>query len=167
MDERQQINVENLVGSRVMIQLHSQAFDMLEIQGVESKRFVAMVAGLDGFGVWIENPNFCTVPTYSEQGNYIPPEERQEICDRAVILVMWPHIQTIMQFPDRQNYHTSVAESEIGFRARLQPASVVAQELTPIGVTTDVPLVNGKLIAPAPEKGSNPRGKVKKGSKRG
>jgi hypothetical protein len=42
-----------------------------------------------------------------------------------------------MQFPDRENYHSSEPpEGELGFRAHLQPASVVAQELTPIGVPT-------------------------------
>jgi hypothetical protein len=167
MEERQQINVESMVGSKVMIQLHRQAYDTLELQGVESERFVARIAGLDGFGVWIENPNFCTVPTYDDNGEYIEPEQRQQICDRAVILIMWPNIQTILQFPDRAHYRGETPSSEIGFRARLQPATVVAQELTPIGaagsngVASSIAL-NGKSSIAKPAKG-----KGKKGGKHG
>jgi hypothetical protein len=164
MEERQQINVESMVGSKVYIQLHRQSFDMLGLQGVESERFVAKVAGMDGFGIWIENPNYCTIPTYDDNGDYIPPEDRKQICDRAVILIMWPNIQTIMQFPDRVNYRASDIETEIGFRVRTQPATVVAQPLTPIGV----PSANGSDGPSAnsvePAKG---KGKDKKGSKRG
>jgi hypothetical protein len=167
MEERQQINIESAVGSKVVFQLHRAAFDQLGLQGVESERFVARIAGIDGFGVWIENPNYCTIPTYSDEGEYIPPELRQELCDRAVILIMWPYIQTIMQFPDRPNYHANVAQTEIGFRARLQPANVVPQELTPIGVTgpTEVP-VNQNLLSGKIGKDSG-KGKGKKGGKRG
>ena len=170
MEERQQINVESMVGSKVMIQLHRQAYDTLELQGVESERFVARVVGLDGFGVWIENPNFCTVPTYDDNGEYIAPEQRQQICDRAVILIMWPNIQTILQFPDREHYRGEAPSSEIGFRARLHPANVVAQELTPIGAAgtaassrADIPIGhNGKA-----DKNVGPTKKDKKGGKRG
>lgn len=165
MDERQQINVESMVGSKVVIQLHRQAFDTLDLQGAESERFVARVVGLDGFGLWIENPNYCTVPTYTDEGEYIEPEHRQEICDRAVILIFWSYVQTIMQFPDRQNYRADHPETEIGFRARLQPVSVVATELTPIGVPPlDTAGVNGKLVTAA-EAGK--KGKGRKGGKRG
>jgi hypothetical protein len=163
MEERQQFNVESMVGSKVMIQLHRQAYDTLELQGVESERFVARVAGLDGFGVWIENPNFCTVPTYDDNGNYIEPGARKQICDRAVILIMWPNIQTIMQFPDRVDYRGETPSAEIGFRARLQPASVVSQELTPIGVSAEpAARLNGSLKPAKPAKG-----KGKQGGKRG
>lgn len=167
MEERQQINVESMVGSKVMIQLHRQAYDTLELQGVESERFVAKVAGLDGFGVWIENPNFCTVPTYDDNGIYIEPEKRQQICDRAVILIMWPNIQTIMQFPDRAEYAGETPQSEIGFRARLHPEAVVSQPLTPIGSTTPAaPSVTSGHTGNA-EAAKPAKGKDKKGGKRG
>ena len=166
MEERQQINVESMVGSKVMIQLHRQAYDTLELQGVESERFVARVAGMDGFGVWIENPNFCTVPTYDDNGNYIEPSDRQQICDRAVILIMWPNIQTIMQFPDRAEYAGDTPQSEIGFRARLHPAAVVAQQLTPIGATGSTAPSNAALNGSA-EVAKPAKGKDKKGGKRG
>jgi len=165
MEERQQINVESAVGSKVYIQLHRQAFDMLELQGLESERFVAKVAGIDGFGVWIENPNYCTVPTYDDNGQYIEPQDRKQICDRAVILLMWPNIQTIMQFPDRANYRPADVETEIGFKVRTHPAAVVAQQLTPIGI-----LETSASAAPVVEpdgSGKSGKGKDKKGGKRG
>jgi hypothetical protein len=167
MEERQHISVESMVGSKVMIQLHRQAYDTLELQGVESERFVARVAGIDGFGVWIENPNFCTVPVYDDNGEYIDPDKRQQVCDRAVILIMWPNIQTIMQFPDRAEYRGETPETEIGFRARMHPAAVVSQPLTPIGASTPASGSSNASLNGTAETAKPAKGKDKKGGKRG
>jgi hypothetical protein len=119
MDERQQYNMESVLGNKVLIQLHRQAYEMLQLQGVESERFVARVTGLDAFGLWIENPNYCTIPVFTEAGDYIEPENRTEECQRAVLLLQWPMIQTLIQFPDRPDYVGGVDEGEIGFKAHV------------------------------------------------
>lgn len=143
MVERQQFNIATVVGSRVQILLHKPAFEALHLQGVESERFVARVLGTDTYGLWVENPNYCSVPVYADDGEYIPPEERAEVCDRAVILIKWDHVLTIMQFPDREHFQPEPADSRpMGFRHR--PRGVKAEEQVPIGVNGARPAELGK-----------------------
>jgi aryl-phospho-beta-D-glucosidase BglC (GH1 family) len=164
MEARQQINVESMVGDRVVIQLHRQAYDALNLQGVESERFVTRVAGVDNLGVWIENPNYCTVPVYDDNGEYIAPENRKQICDRAVILIFWSNIQTIMQFPDRSTYQATEADTaEIGFRSRLR---VTPEPLVPIGSPGMTADQNGAAAAQGNGKPAGGK-KAKKERKRG
>ena len=114
------VTMEDVVGAKVLIHLHRHAYDMLDLQGVESERFVARVVGLDTFGMWIENPNYCVVPVYDDEGNYIAPENRAEVCHRALVLIMWPYVQTLIQFPERTVFSPGAEEEEIGFRSRLK-----------------------------------------------
>jgi hypothetical protein len=111
--------MDNVVGNKVLIHLHRQAYEMLQLQGVDSERFIARVAGVDSFGLWIENPNYTTIPVYDDAGEYIPPEQRSPATHRAVILLSWPYIQTILQFPDRHSFQASMDEGEIGFKSKL------------------------------------------------
>lgn len=108
--------MENTVGTRVLIHLQPEAFMLMDVQGIDEPQFVARVLGYDNFGLWVENPNYCTTPVYTDEGEYIPPEERGEICHRAVTLLQWSAIQTILQFPDRPTYGSTLNASEIGFR---------------------------------------------------
>jgi len=117
--------MENAIGSKVLIHLHRQAYEMLGLQGVDGEKFIARVVGMDGFGLWIENPNYTTIPVYDDDGNYIPPEQRAPVTHRACVLLMWPYIQTILQFPDRTSFQTSVEETEIGFKALLPKSGEV------------------------------------------
>ena len=112
--------MDDVVGSKVLIKLHRPAYEALEIQGIDSEKFVARVVGIDGFGMWVENPNYKSIPVYDDDGGYIEPEDRDEVIHRAVFLLTWPVIQTIVQFPDRAAYHASVDESEIGFKAMVR-----------------------------------------------
>ena len=104
----------------MLIHLHRQAYEMLNIQGVDSEKFVAQVLGVDSFGLWIENPNYTTIPVYDDNDKYIPPEERKEIKHLAAVLLQWPYIKTVLQFPDRPAYRAGVDESEIGFTAMVR-----------------------------------------------
>ena len=119
MTIRQHITMDDVVGSKVLIKLHREAYEKLEIQGVDSEKFVALVVGIDGFGMWIENPGYKSIPVYDDDGEYIPPEDRKEVIDRAVFLLSWPTIQTIVQFPERKAFHAGADESEIGFKAKM------------------------------------------------
>ncbi len=143
MAERQAITMETVLGTRVLVHLHREAYELLSVQGIESERFVAMVLGLDSFGLWIENPSYCTIPVYDDQGAYIPPEKRAEVCHRAAVLIQWGYIQTILQFPDRMNYRPGVDETEIGFRrhmVEMGPDSTSGRIATPGG--------GGKITVP-------------------
>jgi hypothetical protein len=109
------MTMEDLVGARVLIHLHPELFQALDVQGIEERQFVARVLGIDGFGVWVENPRYCTTPTYSDEGDYIEIADRKEICHRAAVLLQWSYIQTILHFPDRLTFGATLGESEIGF----------------------------------------------------
>lgn len=122
------VTMEDLVGTRVLIHLHREAFEFLDVQGIDDPQFVARVLGFDSFGLWVENPRFCITPIYTDDGAYIPPEQRAEVCYRAIVLLQWAYIETILQFPDRPTFGTSLNASEIGFKlttklAPAQPAS--------------------------------------------
>jgi hypothetical protein len=121
MEGRQQLTMEDVVGAKVLLQLHPQAYEMLALQGIDSEKFIARVAGVDGFGLWIENPNYCTVPVFDDNGEYIPPENRAEVCYRAVILIQWSFLQTVIQFPERASFRAGVDEQEIGFKRHTSP----------------------------------------------
>ena len=119
MTQRQQFSMENVIGNKVIIQLHRQAYEMLDLQGIENEKFVARVTGVDSFGLWIENPHYTTTPVYDDEGEYIPPEDREEQVHRAIVLLQWPYVQTILQFPERTSFQGSEDEVEIGFTAKL------------------------------------------------
>jgi hypothetical protein len=119
MTQRQKFSMEDVIGNKVIIQLHRQAYEMLDLQGIESEKFVARVTGVDSFGLWIENPHYTTTPVYDDDGDYIPPEDRQEQVHRAIVLLQWPYVQTILQFPERTSFQGSEDEVEIGFTAKL------------------------------------------------
>ena len=120
MTNRQHYTMEEIVGTKVLIQLHRQAYEMLDLQGVDSEKFAAKVVGLDAFGLWIENPNYTTIPVYDDDGAYIPLEQRKPVTYRAVILLQWPYIQTILQFPDRAAFSGGLNEVEIGFKSKVK-----------------------------------------------
>ena len=122
MTNRQSITMQNVVGAKVLIHLHRQAYEMLSLQGVDSEKFVARVVGVDSFGLWIENPHYTTIPVYTDHDEYIPPEDRREVEHRAVILLQWPYVQTILQFPERKAFRAGVDEVEIGFKAKVDKA---------------------------------------------
>ena len=91
----------------------------LDLPGVYSEKFAADVTGLDELGMWIEHPNYKVVPVYDQQETYIPPEQRREESHRAVILVRWDYIATVIQFPERTGWRAGADESDIGFKPRL------------------------------------------------
>ena len=118
MTTRHNITMEDVVGTKVLIVLHRPAFEAMQgVQGIESEKFVAQVVGLDGFRLWIENPQYRTTPVYTDDGEYIPPEDRQEVVHRAAVLLQWGAIQTVLQFPDRPAFSGGEDEVEIGFKA--------------------------------------------------
>ena len=114
--ERSVLSMEDVVGTRVLIQLEREAFELLDLPGVYSEKFAADVTGLDELGMWIEHPNYKVVPVYDPDDNYIPPEKRSEESHRAVVLIRWDFIQTVIQFPERRGWRAGADESDIGFR---------------------------------------------------
>ncbi|MCB1188515.1 hypothetical protein KDL29_15245 [bacterium] len=113
------VTMEDVVGTRVLIQLDRTAYELLDLPGVYSEKFAADVTGIDELGMWIEHPNYKVVPVYDQHETYIPPEQRREESHRAVILVRWDYIATVIQFPERTGWRAGADESDIGFKPRL------------------------------------------------
>jgi hypothetical protein len=109
------ISIDDLVGRQVMVHMHAQAFTDLNIQGFQAPRFRAVILGMDNLGLWIEHPEYKIMPVYGDEGEYIPPGERQEIVHRAAILLMWATIKTIVFFPDQEAILPTEDVPVIGF----------------------------------------------------
>jgi len=110
-------NMEDCLGRRVRIILYKEAFAQLTIDGVNAPQFYARVQGYDSLGLWLENPTFCIMPAYDADGKYIPPGERQEECHRAVFLLPWRVVQSVIAFPDIEEVTPEEEEELIGFGA--------------------------------------------------
>ncbi len=115
---RQVLTMEDVVGTKVLIQLNREAFELLDLPGVYSEKFAANVTGLDELGMWIEHPNYKVVPVFDDQDAYIAPENRIEESHRAVVLIRWDYIHTVIQFPERRGWRAGANESDIGFKPR-------------------------------------------------
>ena len=113
---RQLLTMVDVVGTKVLIQIDREAFELLDLPGVYSERFAADVTGIDEHGMWIEHPNYRVIPIYDATDGYIPPEQRREESHRAVVLIRWDFILTVIQFPERGGWRAGANESEIGFR---------------------------------------------------
>ena len=116
MSMRQLLTMEDVVGTKVLIQLDREAYELLDLPGVYSEKFAADVSGIDEHGMWIEHPNYRVLPVYDAKNQYIEPELRVEERHRAVVLIRWDFIQMVIQFPERGGWRAGANESDIGFR---------------------------------------------------
>lgn len=109
------INLEQLIGKQVQLVLHTEAFKNLSV-GFGSQRFYATISGLDGFGLWIQDPDYTVTPSHDSNGRFLPAAERKEETYNAHILLLWSYIQTIIYIPDRQGVPPGTdEEGRIGF----------------------------------------------------
>jgi hypothetical protein len=118
MGSKHQLTMEDVVGTKVLIQLDREAYEVLDLPGVYSEKFAADVTGVDEHGLWIEHPNYRVIPVYGADNVYITPENRREESHRAVVLIRWNFILTVIQFPERGGWRAGANESDIGFRPR-------------------------------------------------
>ncbi len=114
--EYPRVSIEDLVGRQIMVHMHAQAFSDLNIQGFQAPRFRAVVLGMDNLGLWIEHPEYKIMPVYDENGEYIPPGDREEVVHRAAILLMWATIKTLVFFPDLEAVVPTEDVPVIGFK---------------------------------------------------
>lgn len=112
--------LETLIGSTVLVSLSQQAYQMLDLQGVDTHKFYAKVVGFDQLGLWIENPMYITVPTHTLEGDLIRVEQRKAETHVAHILIQWSAIMTIAYFPGRVGFAPSERVGTIGFHPSLE-----------------------------------------------
>lgn len=81
--------------------------------GITDDQFHARVVGLDGTGIWIENPKWETTRIRDENGEIIDPGNRRKEVYRTHILIFWHNIVSIMTCPGREGFDVDDAK-EIG-----------------------------------------------------
>jgi hypothetical protein len=112
--------LESIVGSTVLVSLSPEAYQALDLQGVDTHKFYAKVVGFDQIGLWVKNPSYISVPTHNLDGTLIPVEERKAETHVAHILIQWSAILTIAYFPGRVGFAPSERVSSIGFHPTLE-----------------------------------------------
>jgi hypothetical protein len=96
------VEIDKLINDKVMIVLVNR--DGLNKIGIAENNFYAKIVGYDRIGLWIEHPEFTTTRVRDDEGNIIPPEQRQQEKYQANVLLPWSLIRSIVHFPDRDGF---------------------------------------------------------------
>lgn len=94
------MNIADVVGSKVMVLFNTTKG--LEQLGIDAKSMYCKVVGYDNVGLWIENPHYEETPMRDDQGDLIPPEERERTSYTAHILIPWGNVRSVAHFPGRE-----------------------------------------------------------------
>lgn len=110
------MRMEDTVNDIVLAVLHET--EMMESVGISSQDFYARVVGYDGYGIWLEHPNFEVVVSEDERGKPLPPDQVQREQVDASVFVPWGNIATLVHFPQREGFDfPSPFKKPIGFEA--------------------------------------------------
>ena len=99
------MSLEKVIGQTVLFSLAGT--QGLESFGVTGKLFHGSVMGVDAVGVWVENPEFKTIPTSDPYGKTLPLEERAKRKFKATFLIRWDLILSILVYTDREEFDRS------------------------------------------------------------
>ena len=99
------MKLDAIVGKTVLFSLANN--EGLEHFGVSGRLFHGTVMGADVVGVWVENPEFKTIPTSDPYGKALPLEERAKRTFRASFLIRWDVIRSILIYTDREEFDRS------------------------------------------------------------
>ena len=96
------VEIDRLINDKVMIVLNNH--DGLNKIGITENNFYAKIVGFDRIGLWIENPEFKTTRVRDDNGNIIPPEQRNQETYNANVLIPWGNIRSLVHFPEREGF---------------------------------------------------------------
>ncbi len=99
------MKLDHLIGKTVLFSLGTT--EGLEAFGVGGKFFHASVMGVDAVGVWVENPEFKTIPTSDPYGKSLPLEERAKRKFSTTFLIRWDIIRSVLIYNDRDEFDRS------------------------------------------------------------
>ena len=105
------VKTDEIIGQRAYFRIRQH--EEMAFFGIREPQFHARVVGLDGFGVWIENPQWEFTRLRDDEGKIIPPEERRKEVHLTHILIFWSNIISIMTCPGREGFDVHEAK-EIG-----------------------------------------------------
>lgn len=105
------MNISDIIGHKVMVLFHSA--QGLEKLGIDDTSKYCRVVGFDNVGIWVENPAYEETPLRDDQGDLIPPEERQPEHYVAHILIPWVNVRSVVHFPDRGQADAELESEEV------------------------------------------------------
>ena len=126
-----EMSIKEIEGAKVLLRVNPEALKLIGVQGIDEPSFYARIVGVDQLGLWVEHPNFCSIPAYTEDGQYIPPEKRRKVCYKAYVLILWQYITSVVYFPEREGYAPAEEGAEIGFTSRLREQGGEGARFTP------------------------------------
>jgi hypothetical protein len=105
------MKTSDMIGQKAYFKIRNH--QEMSFFGIISDQFHAKVVGIDGTGVWIENPKWETTSLRDDDGDIIAPEDRRKEIYLTNVLLFWPAIVSIMTCPGREGFDTQEA-IEIG-----------------------------------------------------
>jgi len=105
------LNIEDVVGTKVMVLFHSAKG--LSKLGIDDPSKYCRVVGFDNIGLWVENPSYEETPIRDEEGVLIPPHQRVARRYIAQILIPWGNVRAIVAFPDREKAEPELESEEV------------------------------------------------------
>jgi hypothetical protein len=107
--------VENIVGDIVFIAFRDKSF--LSKLAIPEGMSHFKIKGQDQLGLWVEHPKLTFKYTTDKEGKPIAKDKQKKEVVEAVFLVAWGNIDTLMHYPDRDEYDfPSEFDTDIGFK---------------------------------------------------
>jgi len=105
------MNIADVIGTKVMVLFHS-AKGLTQL-GIDDSSKYCRVVGFDNIGLWVENPSYEETPIRDEEGNLIPPDQRERRHYVAQILIPWGNVRAIVSFPEREKHEPQMESEEV------------------------------------------------------
>ena len=96
------IKIDDIIGDRVFISFRDPKKLQSIAINIENGHFI--VKGFDHIGIWLEHPGLVMIKTEDSKGKPIQKEKQVKENIDAVFLAGWDNIDTIMHYPNRENF---------------------------------------------------------------
>lgn len=94
------MRLESLEGKLVLFKFSEEFRHDLSLFQIYKDELWAVVTGIEGEGIWIENPSYELGIWWDSQGNIIPPEKQKTEKVKTHILILWRYIKALMNVDD-------------------------------------------------------------------
>ena len=108
------IKIDDIIGDRVFVSFRDPKKLQSIAINIENGHFI--VKGFDHIGIWLEHPGLVMIKTEDSKWKPIQKEKQVKENIDAVFLACWDNIDTIMHYPNRENYDfPNEFDKDIGF----------------------------------------------------
>ena len=107
--------IEDTIGDVVLISFRN--YEDLTDFGITEAAAHYLVKGIDQMGLWLEHPGIILAKTEDKDGKPIPEDDIVREKVEANFLLRWDNINSIMHYPDREDYDfPSEFSIDVGFK---------------------------------------------------